>query len=144
MRNASTQFRFHGEKHDDDTRKKRTRSQNLCRTVRSKAEGSTDKCKTYARTSRRGSRSGQVCRLFLGSRKELSPNCQIRGIGKTLQIEKNQGSVARRIVSVFFRLFLQKVEEYSLTFLSTYCRIAIVNSAMANPKKFQIRPHVPS
>ena len=142
MRNASTQFRFHGEKHDDDTRKKRTRSQNLCRKIRRKAEGSTDKCKTYARTSRRGLWCETYRILLLGSWKKDSASRSISGLGQNSEIKNGQGSFARRI------------EKFSTNF--TNCEIlpldishnvkynAFVNSAMANPKKFQIRPHVPS
>ena len=141
MRNASTQIFVNGD-HHDDSRKKRTRSQNLCRTVRSKAEGSTDKCKTYARTSRRDLWCETYRILLLGSWKKDSASRSISGLGQNSEIKNGQGSFARRI------------EKFSTNF--TNCEIlpldishnvkynAFVNSAMANPNKPQIRPHVPS
>ena len=142
MRNASTQFRFHGEKHDDDSRKKRTRPQNLRRKIRRKAEGSTDKCKTYARTCRRGLRCNCKNDLQLGSCRICSELRSSSEPCKSSEIEKYSEALPRKLEK--FKNIHRFSEYTPLTFTDSVNIIAIVNSAMANPKKFQIRPHVPS
>ena len=143
MRNASTQIFVNGD-HHDDSRKKRTRSQNLCRKIRRKAEGSTDKCKTYARTSRRDSRSDYGQYLPMGKGSLFSAGDSIPGNCKTLQVKNDQRTSTRGIRLEKFSKILEKFSTHPLALEKYSNIIAIVNSAMANPNKSQIRPHVPS
>lgn len=134
MRNASTQIFVNGDHHDDSS-KKRTRSQNLCRKIRRKAEGSTDKCKTYARTSRRGLWGNCKNDLQLGSCRICSELRFTSWSCKSSEIEKYSEALSRKLKKFEN---IHRFSEYTpLTFTDSVNIIAIVNSAMANPNKSQ-------